>query len=143
MATSFTATKAIVINATVEKVWEALTNPEIVKQYMFGAEVVSDWKKGSPIVYKGMWDNKPYQDKGTILEIEEQKLLKSTYFSPLSGLEDIPENYNVVSYELTPLDNGTTKLTVTQTNNSSEEGAKRAEANWNMVLTTLKGLLEQ
>lgn len=143
MATPFTATKDIVINTTAGNVWEALTNPEIVKQYMFGAEVVSDWKKGSPIVYKGMWEDKPYEDKGTILEIKEQKLLKSTYYSPFSGLEDIPENYNVVTYELTPVDNNRTRLTITQDNNSSEEGAKRAEANWDMVLTTLKGLLEK
>lgn len=30
------------INAPITKVWEALTKPDIIKQYMFGANVISD-----------------------------------------------------------------------------------------------------
>lgn len=143
MDVAFTATKSIVIDATPEKTWQALTTPEIVKQYMFGAEVVSDWQKGSPIVYKGEWEGKPYEDKGTILAIEPNKLLKATYFSALSGLEDKSENYNIVTYELFPETDGATKLTVTQTNNPTQEAADRAAKNWGMTLGTIKALLEK
>jgi len=143
MDTAFTASKSIVINALPEKVWTALTDPEVVKQYMFGAEVVSDWQKGGPLVYKGVWEGKPYEDKGTILDIEPGKLLSATYFSALSGLEDKPENYNVVSYQLSPEPNNATKLTVTQTNNPTQEAASTAEDNWGMTLAGIKELLEK
>ena len=129
------------LNVAPEKVWEALTSPEMIKQYMFGAEAVSDWKKGSSLIYKGEWEGKSYEDKGTILEIEPNKLLKTTYYSPMSGLEDVPENYNTVSYILAPNSSNGTILTVTQTNNKSEEAARRAEENWKMVLGKLKELL--
>jgi len=142
-STSFTATKSTTIDTTPEKVWQALTTPEIVKQYMFGAEVVSDWQKDSPIMYKGEWEGKPYEDKGTILAIEPNKLLKATYFSALSGLEDKAENYNIVTYELLSEVDGATKLIVTQTNNPTQEAANRAEKNWSMTLDTIKSLLEK
>jgi uncharacterized protein YndB with AHSA1/START domain len=44
---------SINIDAPSEKVWDALITPETIKQYMFGADVVSDWREGSPIVWKG------------------------------------------------------------------------------------------
>ena len=65
------------INAPITKVWDALTNPEIIRQFMFGTEVVSEWSKGSPIVWKGTWEGKPYEDKGVILAIEA-KIRSST-----------------------------------------------------------------
>lgn len=140
---AFTATKDIIINVTPDKAWEALTTPELIKQYMFGAEVETDWQKGSPLIYKGTWDGKPFEDKGTILEIEPEKLLKTTYFSPLSGLEDKPENYNIVSYELAPAGEGQTKVTVVQENNPTQESADNVTKNWGMMLGSIKTLLEQ
>ncbi|HJQ08088.1 MAG TPA: SRPBCC domain-containing protein [Candidatus Saccharimonadales bacterium] len=142
MSNSFTATKSIIINATSTIVWKALTSPEIVKQYMFDAEVVSDWQPGSSLIYKGMWEGKPYEDKGTIIEIEPERLLRATYYSALSGLEDKPENYNTVTYKLTAGD-GSTKLTVIQDNNPTQEAADKAAENWGMVLKTIKQLLEK
>ncbi len=43
---------SITINATSVEVWNALVNPEAIKQYMFGTNVVSKWHEGSPIVWK-------------------------------------------------------------------------------------------
>jgi uncharacterized protein YndB with AHSA1/START domain len=40
------AKATIFINVPADKVWNALTNPEVIKQYMFGTTVVSDWKEG-------------------------------------------------------------------------------------------------
>src|SRR6476660_2233383 len=101
------ATAKTTIAAPVAKVWEALTNPALIKEYLYGSEVVSDWQVGSPIVYKGEWQGKPYEDKGTILEIEPNKLLKSTHYSPLSGAEDKPENYHTLTYTLSEADGKT------------------------------------
>ena len=138
---TLTATKSIVINATAQRVWEALTDPVQVKQYMWGSEVVSTWKQGSPLVYRGVWEGKPFEDKGTILEIDPPRLLRTNYFSPLSGKPDVPENYAEVTYALSPQAGGT-KLTVTQSNIPNEAGKTQSEGNWGTVLDAIKKLIE-
>ena len=141
MAQSLTASKSIVIMATPQRVWRALTDPEQIKQYMFGSEVETDWQEGSPIVYRGTWDGKPYEDKGTILKIAEPQLLRSSYYSPLSGKADTPENYAEVTYQLSP-EAGGTMLTVTQTNNADDAAREQAEGNWSSVLDAIKSMIE-
>jgi uncharacterized protein YndB with AHSA1/START domain len=129
------------INAPASKVWDALTKPDQIKQYLFGTQVTTDWKVGSPITYKGEWKGKAYEDKGKVLEIEPRKRLVSTFWSALAGLPDAPENYKTVGYELVP-EGDRTKLTITQDNNASQDEAKEAEQNWRMVLDGIKKLVE-
>jgi uncharacterized protein YndB with AHSA1/START domain len=135
------ATATATINAPAAKVWDALTKPDQIKQYMFGTQVTTDWKVGSPITYKGEWKGKAYEDKGKVLEIEPRKRLVSTFWSALAGLPDTPENYKTVGYELAP-EGDRTKLTITQDNNASPDEAKEAEKNWRMVLEGIKKLVE-
>lgn|SRR5258708_819632 len=142
MAEKFTAKTEAIINAPPEKVWKALTNPAMVKQWLFGTDMsVSAWEVGGNISYKGEWKGKTYEDKGKILEIEPGKKLVSTYWSGMSGLEDIPENYQKVTYELI-LEGNATKLVITQEGNNTEESAKHSEGNWNTVLASMKKLFE-
>ena len=141
MPQNLTATKSIVIAAPAQHVWQALTDPAEVKKYMWGSEVVSDWKQGSPLIYRGVWEGKPFEDKGTILEIDPPHLLRTTYFSPLSGKPDAPENYAEVTYRLAA-EAGGTKLTVTQSNIPDEAGKTRSEGKWGMVLDTNKKGIE-
>ena len=129
------------INAPASKVWDALTKPEQIKQYMFGTQVTTDWQVGSPITYKGEWKGKSYEDKGKVLEIEPRKRLVSTFWSALAGLPDTPENYKTIRYELAP-EGDHTKLTITQDNNKSEESLKHSEGNWGTVLNKLKEVVE-
>ena len=135
------AKSSVTINAPRSRVWEALTQPDLIKQYLFGTEVSTDWKVGSPITYKGVWEGKAYEDKGQILQVEPEKRLVSTFWSALSGLPDRPENYQTVEYALSDEGDGT-RLTLTQGNNDSEESARHSEQNWNMVLEGLKKLVE-
>lgn len=139
---SASATTSISIHASAAKVWDALTNPEIVRQYLFGTEVSSDWQVGSPITYKGMWKDTPYEDKGTIVEIIPNKLLKTTYWSAFSEREDVPENYLLVSYQLAEAD-GETTLSITTENQPSQADADDANKNWGYVLGMMKDLLEK
>ena len=141
MSNTATAKATTVINAPASKVWEALTQPEQIKQYLFGTQVTTDWRVGSPITYKGEWKGKAYEDKGKVLEIEPRKRLVSTFWSALAGLPDTPENYKTVRYELAP-EGDRTKLTITQDNNATQEEATEAEKNWRMVLDGIKKLLE-
>jgi len=141
MNNPFISKTSTTINTPISKVWDALTKPHIIKQYLFGTEVTTDWQVGSPITYKGLWNGKAYEDKGKVVQIEVEKLLVSTFWSSLSGLPDVPENYKTVRYELTADGNGT-RLTITQDNNDSQEDANHSEQNWKMVLDGLKKLLE-
>ena len=142
MNNAYISKASTIINTSTSKVWDALTKPELIKQYMFGTEVITDWQVGSPITYKGIWDGKAYEDKGKVLQIEIEKFLVSTFWSSLAGLPDIPENYKTVRYELVPEDNGT-RLSITQDNNDSQEEATHSEQNWKMVLDGMKKLLEE
>lgn len=142
MNQKFIARATTTINASASKVWEALTNPGLIKQYLYGTEVTSDWQVGSPITYRGEWEGKTYEDKGKILQIEPERLLVSTFWSSLSGLPDTPENYKTVRYELAGAD-GKTELTIIQSNNATQEEAQHSEQNWTSVLDKLKELLEK
>src|SRR5437870_6502331 len=84
MARGLVATASTTIHAPVSRVWDALVDPEKIKQYMFGTNAVSEWKEGSPIVWKGVWEGKPYEDKGVILRLEARRVLQYSHFSPLA-----------------------------------------------------------
>ena len=114
------AKTSIIINASSAKIWDALVNPEAVKQYMFGTNVISDWHEGSPIVWKGEWQGKPYEDKGQILQIKPEQTIQYSHFSPLSGLPDEPKNYHTVTIKLTT-DGNQTYVSLAQDNNANEE----------------------
>lgn len=141
MTDKYVSKASVTIDAPASKVWDALTNPALIEKYLFGTHVTSDWKVGSPITYQGVWEGKTYEDKGRILQIEPEKLLVSTFWSALSGQPDVPENYKTVRYELSPMGNST-KLTLIQDNNASQEEADHSTQNWQMVLDGLKKLLE-
>ena len=141
MNKTFIAKATITINAPTSKVWDALTKLHLIKQYLFGTEVTTDWQVGSPITYKGIWEGKAYEDKGRVLQIEPGKLLVSTFWSFLSGLPDTPENYKTVRYALSS-EGGVTWLTITQDNNISQEEANHSSQNWKMVRDGMKKLLE-
>jgi uncharacterized protein YndB with AHSA1/START domain len=127
--------------ATPASVWDALTNPEKIKVYLFGTETISDWKAGSPIIFRGEWEGKAYEDKGTILEIEEEKILKYTYWSNFAGLPDIPENYFTITYRLEKEGSGTL-FTLEQGKFKTQEAMDHSRENWNKVMGTMKGMLE-
>jgi uncharacterized protein YndB with AHSA1/START domain len=135
------AKASVTVDAERERVFDALVNPEDIEEYMFGTTVVSDWREGSPIVWKGEWKGKRYEDKGEILELVPNRRLRYTHFSPLSGEEDAPENYHTVTVELAETDSRT-RVTLTQDNNPTEEARRHSEENWSMMLDGLKKVVE-
>lgn len=142
MKNDITGKVSIHINATTDKVWEALTTPEIIKKYFFGTDAVSDWKVGSSLIFKGEWEGKKYEDKGTILENIPGKTFQYDYWSSMSGIEDKQENYLIITYSLEKKDDGT-DLTITQENIQDEKTKVHSEQNWTKVITDLKNLLEE
>ena len=110
------ARASVTISAPSEIVWDALVNPEAIKQYMFGTNVVSDWREGSPITWRGEWQGQPYEDKGVILQVRPGRTLQYSHFSPLSGLPDRAESYHTVTIELSGEGNRT-RVSLAQDNN--------------------------
>jgi uncharacterized protein YndB with AHSA1/START domain len=142
MQNSLIVKTSVTLNATPERVWKALTDPEEIKQYLFGTKTKSDWKIGSPITYTGEWEGKSYEDKGVIVDLKPGELLHTTYFSSMSGKEDKPENYANVIYQIIPSGKQTV-LSITQDNNADEKSRDHSEQNWKMVLQSFKELVEK
>lgn len=136
-----TLKKSYNIQAPVSAVWNALTDPAIIKQYFFGTDTETDWKKGSPIFFRGTWEGRQYEDKGTILDIEQEKFILYNYWSSFSDKPDKPENYANIRYELTKK-NGSTVLTVTQDGLDSQEKLEHSKENWDAVINNMKKLIE-
>ena len=137
----YVATAESEIDAPPSQVWAELTDPEQIKKYMFGSQVETDWRPGSPIVWKGEYEGKQYEDKGEIVEFEPERRLKVTHFSPLSGKEDVPENYHTLVYELEE-HGAKTRVSLSQDKNPTEEAAEHSRANWEQMLSGLNQVVE-
>ena len=129
------------IYASPRRVWDALVNPAIIRRYMFGTTVVSDWKEGSPVTWRGEWEGRAYADKGKILHYEPEKMLQYSHFSPLSGLRDIPEHYHTVTITLS-VEGEYTRVSLSQDNNPTTEARDHSLKNWETMLAGLKKVLE-
>ena len=141
MKKNLIAQTSISVDATPAKVWKALTTPKLVKKYLMGTDVSTDWKEGSAITYSGEYEGKKYNDKGIIKKIEPEKLLQTTYWSSMGGKEDKPENYNLVTYKIAKRSDKTL-VTLTQNNNATEKEKEHSTENWKAVLKKLKEVVE-
>lgn len=140
--TSFKVRKHIDIKASKEKVWDALTNPKVIKQYLFGTEAISDWKVGSTLIFQGGYDGVDYADKGIIKQFEVGELFQYTYLSTFSGLEDLEENYHLITYTLESMHKGVA-LHLKHENIQNEKARKHASENWEHVLKEIKEITEK
>ena len=141
MSQNLIAKASTTIDAPKDAVWKALTNAAALKQFMFGSDITSDWREGSPITWKGEWKGRAYEDKGVVLAAQPGRLLRYSHFSPLAGKPDRPENYHTVTIELRDAGPGT-GVTLTQDKNESDEARGHSEQNWKMMLESLKKYVE-
>lgn len=148
MAQALIVKNDIIINAPAEIVWDTLVNPAKTKQYMFNCETVSDWKPGSELLWKTVYEGQELVAvKGTIEEIVPGERLVYTTIDPNSNIDDTSDNYLKVTYQLSPKD-GQTLLEVTQGDYSTvAEGDRRyqesvAAGGWSSILTEIKKVAE-
>ena len=139
--TGHVARAQVTVDATPMQVWQALTEPEQVKQWMVGTDLDTDWEVGSPITWRGEIDGKAYEDKGEVLVSDEPRQLSMTHYSPLMGQPDVPESYHTVTYDLAARDAGT-QVTLSQDGNESAEQAEQFSAIWQGMLDALKATVE-
>jgi uncharacterized protein YndB with AHSA1/START domain len=136
-----TITAEVEISASPQQVWSALTDPELIRQYFFGSTVETSWEPGAPITWSGEYDGTSYQDKGEIIELVPDQRLVVTHFSPMTGQDDVPENYHRLTYSLEK-EGDATRLTLEQ-DNTPEESVDDFQSNWDTMLGNLKDLVER
>ena len=134
MAEDLVARAAVQIPAPAEDVWSVLVDPSA--RWMVGSRVTSTYVVGDPITFDGVWEGKPFQDHGEIVEVDRPRLLRYTHYSPLSGQPDVPENYHHLTFTLEESD-GSTTVTLEQDGNGSTDEVDHAEGLWRQVLGAL------
>jgi len=143
MTPAFEASTSIEIDAPAARVWQTLVEPELVARYMHGTQLDTDWSVGSPITWRGEWQGRHYEDKGVVLAFEAPWRVAVTHWSPLTGDADEPANYHHVTYELEPLGEHRTGLTLTHGNSPSQDAADgMVTAGWTPMLQELKKVAE-
>jgi uncharacterized protein YndB with AHSA1/START domain len=137
--------QSIEVNTAPETVWKVLTAPQFIPQYMYGCNAETDWKPGSPLLWRGVADGKLYV-KGRVLSFEPPRRLVYTVFDPNSHYTDVPSNYLTMTCDLKPLSPRATHLEFIQGDFSKvQEGEKRYQHSNNgdlSILNKIKSLAE-
>lgn len=146
MSTSLIIEKEIVFEADQETVWKLLTDPQMTKQYMFGCEVISDWKVGSPVLWNGLTEDgkEITYVKGEVIEVDLGNSVTFSMLDPNMGIPDIPENYVNLKYELKAQEGKTIVVLRQGDFSGAERGVSRYEDSnkgWDMVIELMKKVL--
>jgi uncharacterized protein YndB with AHSA1/START domain len=124
---------------------ETLTQPELMKRWMADSEteinIITDWKVGNPFIIRGTLHRVKFENKGTVLQFEPEKIIQYNHLSSISRLPDIPESYTILEFRLTPV-NSHTQLTFTASNFPTETIYKHFRFYWNVTLELLKRMVE-
>jgi uncharacterized protein YndB with AHSA1/START domain len=136
--------QTILIQAPPFTVWDTLTNPNLMKQWMgepaMEIEVITDWQVGHPIVIQGFHHRK-FENRGTVWQFEPTRVLQYDYVSSISALADKPENHTLLEFRLTPVNNQTV-LTLTISNFPTESIFKHVHFYWKTTMDLLKKWIE-
>jgi len=129
-------------SASMQDVWRALTDTDLVAQWMGGARVESKWEPDADITFTGTLHRYTHRDRGTVLAVEPRKLLKYSHGARLSRLPDLPQNRTVVTLSL-DWTGEKTSLTVRHECFYSDAEYKHANYFWGFALNDIKHLLER
>lgn len=142
MDKSLKVSESISINGTAEQVWDAVTNPTKIKEYMFGTEAVSSWKTGDEITFQGEYQGQQYKDKGLIKQSKPNETLQYDYWSAFTGLADAPENYSEVTFQIASKE-GVSTLSLDQVGFASAQSHEHSSVAWKNVLEKIKEIVER
>ncbi len=101
----------IEIHAPASRVWTILTDSTFIQQYMFGFVVETNWKPGSPLLWKGAADGHLYV-KGNVVAIDPPHRVEYTVLGADMKIADVPENYLTIIFELKKNNDSSTHLHV-------------------------------
>jgi len=143
MVNDLVVTRSALLNATPERVWEALTHPGMTKQYMYNCEVESDWKPGSALRWKGTFQGSPLNVEGKVMEIVPGRMIKFTGFDRLVRGDNSRQGDIYVTHEIIPQGAKTKLLTTLEHFEGDETRAELAAEQWDFeVMPKLQTLVE-
>jgi uncharacterized protein YndB with AHSA1/START domain len=134
-----TSRSTVIVHAPREIVWSAVTLPEYVRQWQYGSELTTDWTVGHSIRFSAEWQGERFEQWGTVEEFSAPHRLRYSLFAPRPGLEDRPENYFTMTYELFDVDDGT-KVAFTHADPRAPDGVE--SDNENPILMALRDVAE-
>ena len=127
------------ILSTPEKVFEAITKPDLARRY-WGHENVSDWKPGSKWEHVRANDDRTVELVGKVVESTPPHRLVLTWANESEAAK--PEAYSRVTFEIEEYEN-MVRLTVTHDELEAKSGmANGIKKGWPVVLSSLKSFLE-
>jgi len=128
----------IYIKTTPERLWEAITDPELRARYSFGVGVESDWNAGSRYQATHPRSERPISE-GENLEVEPPRRLVQSFTACWS--EDVrAQGTSRVTWEIEPVEDSCRLLVI---HDQLPEGANpELYGGWPMILSGLKTLLE-
>lgn len=134
--------KSIEINCSVQTVWKVMTDPIHIAKYLHGTETITDWETGSNIIFQGEYEGQQYKDKGIVKSNIPNKELSYRYFSGFSGLEDKEENYSLVQYNFSSIDENKCNLTWHQIGYPDATRKEHSENGMDELLKQIKTIAE-
>jgi len=137
-----TSKSTITINKPAKYVWEALIQPELIKQWQYGSQLTTSWKIGEPIKFHNEWQGQSFDQWGKVLEYEPNSKIKYSLFAPRPDLKDVPENYFYMTYLLDQNVDSTILTIIQDDPRPSLELSDDSDAG-NAILNSLKQLVEQ
>jgi len=140
-----TSTSRIEINAPTSAIWNALTNPDMVKRWQYGSVLTTTWEPDAPLRFTAEWNGQRFEQWGRVIEFIPNVLLKYSLFAPRPDLTDSPENYFFMTYRLEDRD-GKTLLEIIQDDPRpviNPEAQPLEEEGENPILRALKDLVEK
>jgi uncharacterized protein YndB with AHSA1/START domain len=127
------------IAAPADKVFEAITRPELARQY-WDHENVSEWQPGSSWQHIRANEARRVDIVGKVLESVPPRRLVISWVGPSQA--DQPDKYSRVSFDIEPYEE-MVKLTVThddlEPGSGMDSGIRRG---WPVVLSSMKSFLE-
>ncbi|MBV8253577.1 MAG: SRPBCC domain-containing protein [Chitinophaga sp.] len=137
--------KQITIHASPAKVWASLTDPALIRLWMpdIDAELTCSWEVGSEIRLEGHLHGLPFLNKGIIKKIKKEELLEYTWWSSLTEVPDVAENYSLIQFSIQTGSSYITHLSFQQSGFVSEVSLLHFNFYWNTTLALIQRLNEQ
>jgi uncharacterized protein YndB with AHSA1/START domain len=133
------------INAPLSLTWKHLTTPGLMKEWMgepgMNLEIDTGWVTGCPFTIRG-FHNTAFENRGSVLAFEPEKLLRYSHLSSVSDLPDSPHNFSIIEFRLEPVQNATI-LYLAVSNFPNEIIYKHLCLYWKATIGVLKKYIEQ
>ena len=139
--TRYSIEVSTVIRVGIQEAWSLLVDPKRASDLWWGSMVESDFVVGHPIVWKGMWEGKPFEDRGKIRNVQAPTLLRYSHWAPSSG-PDVPENQSLLTWRLAA-EADAVRVTFQHENIATKEMKEHSEPMWNQLLAKMKDMLEK